>query len=181
MEIYSEYNEYNQPGKVKVQVKAGVYAETSYEYDGNGKVIKMRDAEGRETRYAYEEGTKYLTSETDAYGKQVRYTYDEKGRVTEISEWVNGEKRRTAAAYEYDGYGRTESERDGNGNETRYEYDRYGNVVKTRGADGSESRGSYSELGRLETSTDGLGNTYRYEYDEIGRIKAGTRRAADIL
>ena len=174
MEIYSEYNEYNQPGKVKVQVKAGVYAETSYEYDGNGKVIKMRDAEGRETRYAYEEGTKYLTSETDAYGKQVRYTYDEKGRVTEISEWVNGEKRRTAAAYEYDGYGRTESVRDGNGNETRYEYDRYGNVVKTRGADGSESSGSYSELGRLETSTDGEGNTYRYEYDAIGRIKKVT-------
>ena len=139
-----------------------IYSTTSYEYDGEMRVVKVKESGNETVTYTYDaNGNK--ASETLANGVVSTYTYNGSNKVTslvtksgnstiseyEYSYYLDGSdacKTRTengiieTTEYEYDGLKRLTEEAVTTGNSTdtyAYEYDDYGNRSKMT-ATGSE-------------------------------------------
>jgi YD repeat-containing protein len=162
---------------------AGLDISTSYEYDGLGRAVKMTDAKGVVTTYAFDAKGQLEDVVVDdvAGGLRLRtsLTYDAQGRTLTIVKGAG-----TAAAetteYRYDVAGRrTQEIVDPAGLDliTTYEYDKAGNVVLMRDPLAHGTRYVYDESGRLEYTIDAAGGVAQRLYDNEGRL-TGTRSFA---
>jgi RHS repeat-associated protein len=137
---------------------------TEYAYDANGNRVRIRDANGHETTFTYDELNR-LVVERDPLGNTWQYQYDNVGNRTVLV--------------------------DANGQTTRYEYDAAGHLIAVYAPDStvrytynaagwrvamSDSLGlttwEYDALGRVRAVTDPFGQIVRYEYDPLGRRTA---------
>ena len=199
--IVCEYN-YTYDVKGQVLTESVSYGSeethvTAYEYDNEGRVVKVDHPSGSAlgaVSYEYDDWGNLLTIKDD--GAILReYTYDGFGRVTAIKDNVKaGSESYTLKSYSYDQLGRTTSMvYTENGNKENvlesyvYSYDKNNNIVsETRisnlpeeGSKINETRGYvYDSYGRLTSSTitdhtvDDAQKVISYEYDAVGnRIK----------
>lgn len=139
-----------------------------YEYDEEGNMTVVTDAEGnattqvydafgRNTKTVFPDGTSSSTdyqlvdrtiTYTDATGNKQREVYDLLGRTTSTEEWKNG-------AYvplqqmEYDLLGQIIATVDGNQQRTEYAYDVMGRLTSVKDPKGDVTRYVYSMAGDL--------------------------------
>ncbi len=165
------------------------------EYDQNGNLKKMRDAQGNITQYSYDafdrlstvldalNGTttyQYdvmgnLDSVTDPRGITTQYQYDGLGNLTQLNSPDTGITQYT----EYDGAGNLKSQTDARGKTTLYSYDALNRLSTITYQDGSTTVYGYDDatanaIGRLSSITDISGST-QFTYDLRGRIDTKTQ------
>lgn len=195
-------NVYNTLNKLSQSIGAdkGADTQTTYydEYDANGNLKKMRDAQGNITQYGYDafnrltttldalngttsysyDGQGNLSSVTDPRGNTTSYHYDGLGNLTRLISPDTGTTNYTA----YDGAGNLLSQTDAKGQTTQYQYDALNRLTQITYADNSTTVYSYDQgsnsIGRLSTVTDASG-AIAYQYDLHGRITHKTQSSAN--
>lgn len=185
---YAETNQIDAAGRISVTQRAEG-ASTHFEYDGNGNIIAIEDADGRrttrrfdaldrivseidpllgETRYAYD-ALDNLISITDPEGKVTTYSYSGLG---DLLSQVSPDTGTTI--YTVDEAGNRTSRTDARGVTEIYTYDALNRLTSVSFSDSAEDitytydQGAYG-VGRLSLITDESGST-GYEYDARGNI-----------
>ena len=115
---------------------------TRYEYDDRGNRTAIIDPLGHRTELE-DDGENRVTRETDPEGRWVAYTYDGKGNLLTRTDALN-----RVTEYEYDSRNRRTLERDARGEETRFEYDGAGNLTALVNANGKRTEFDYDLEGR---------------------------------
>ena len=182
--------EYDAANRLLIQTvdPDGLRLQTTYEYDGQGRRVRVTDAAGIVTSYAFNaRGDLQEVMLDDRPGGlqlKTRTTYDAQGRILRVTEGAGSAAARTTE-YRYDLLGRRTHEIiDPAGLQltTRYEYDAAGNVVLKRDALGHGTRYVYDAVGRLVVTLNAAGETTEQVYDAEGRLKASkvyARRIGD--
>jgi RHS repeat-associated protein len=162
---------------------------TRYEYDGNGRLSKVTDANDNETVYEYIGSQRWPSLITDAAGREWGYTFDALGRLIRKTDPLGN-----AAKYYYDGAGNRTREVDAEGREHTAAYDARNRPIAAGFPDGttesytydgillmaegnSETRNvyEYDAAGRrTKVTTYPLGRTISYTYTPSGRIQTET-------
>lgn len=202
---------YDDKGRIS-SAKDPLNRQVNYEYDSNDNLLKVIKSTGESTQYRYDPNN-LLNEITDPLGKNTdieysegrassmrtslsnaSYQYDEQGRVTEMTEYVDGNIYTTR--YLYDDINRTEKTIDSlgntistarnfsanvsiftdeNGHETRYYYDANGNLEKTVDALGNPTSYTYENtFSEIKSITDPRGYTRSYRYDSNGNLVEDT-------
>lgn len=181
---------------------------TSYTYDQNGNIATQTVADGsintyeratgsmeKTTTYEYYDGVEaggeqwQLKSVEDEYGKITLYVYDDKGRLTDVEEYLGSisapNYQRTVATYDYDDLYRTDTVSEPYDKYialpddfVEYDYDGFGRLVQQTNLDGTSEKWEYDDTGRLymhevgvmNGSSFGHVNTTFYTYDLLGRL-----------
>jgi len=160
---------------------------TTFEYDATGRLIRISDPVGLETRLEYFAGK--LAQITDPAGQVTQFRHDSFGNLTEIIEPDGGVRR-----FEYDqSVGRVVSHTNQRGLTTEYTYDGFGRLESAHRPDGSTATstptiraGLIDPAGGLGDEqqpavavpaddveaviSDGNGNSVRFKTDPRGRI-----------
>ncbi len=175
---------FDRVGRRVLVSQVGGQAETSWEYDRGGLLVRTVDPTGAATRFAYDLAGR-LTQETDAQGNYVTYQYDPAGQLTAVID-----RRGNRSTTEYDLLGRPVLSADQEGNATRQSYDGVGNVITVTlpngyvmGADydvlnrrirtyapPATTEYQYDAVGNLWLSRDANGNATTYRYDYLNRL-----------
>ncbi|MCS7468222.1 putative Ig domain-containing protein [Stieleria sp. ICT_E10.1] len=141
------------------------------EYDSDGRLIKMVDADGKEISLTHDPANQ-LETVTNQLGFPTVFEYDDLGNV--IRE-VDAEGGVTLSQY---GDSRnptletaiTRVLADGTELTTTYAYDARGNVTSETDPAGNVTWSTYDPFGNVLTSTDPLGNTSTHRYDARGNL-----------
>jgi RHS repeat-associated protein len=148
-------------------------------YDARGRLIRERDAQGKETTYQYDVANQ-LVETKDAQGKVTQYKYDELGRRTQVIEKNSaGDQISTT---QYDKAGNVLSETDALGNRMEYRYDNRDRRIQVIDADNTillmaqqkATTTVYDNVGNVLSITDPVGNTTSYLYDGLNRLTTET-------
>lgn len=149
-----------------------------YTYDESGRVVKIIDGEGNQTKVEYDEFNR-VKCLIDADGNEVRYEYDKLGNVSKKEFFDKDENKLSHIEYEYDEIGRLREridfwfENPGDPEadiHTRFFYDEENNLIRTVNDNGQKIDIEYGALNRLTRTIDNLGNEIRNEYDENGNV-----------
>lgn len=116
-----------------------------FEYDGEGRVVRMVDGRGAEWRARYSSYGDCI-EQIDPLGRVHRFRWDEESRLTAI-ENPQGEK-------------------------ARFEYDRVGNLCRVAHFDGSVERAEYDLAARLVNRTRPDGKQLTFSRDVVGNLLA---------
>lgn len=134
------------------------------EFDSAGRVVKQWDADDNLRTFDYSEPG--VTVYTDNEGRETRYAYDEGFRITSITDAAGG-----VATYRYGDRNQVATFTDEAGRVTRYSYDGEGNVTQEHRPDGSVVLYTYTPTGLVASTTDLDGDrTTSYGYDAAGRV-----------
>ncbi len=168
---------------------------TRQEYDGNGLLVALVDADGNRYEITNDPVGREETF-LDPDGNLERFVYDTDGNVTlqERTVTLDGVPTLHQTAFQYDSRGREIYRQDGDGLETTreydggghltamtldpngynlrtsYVYDTEGNLVSTTDPFGSTTSYTYDANGNRLSRTDALGTTTEFEYDGSGRL-----------
>ncbi len=139
-------------GRVVSVTRAGVTLETNG-YDGNGNKVSAKDAEGKETHFAYDAANR-LSGRIDGFGSAVAatttFSYDKNGNQTEERDQRAAELGEPfSVKRSYDELNRLKTVTDGETNVTGYEYDPEGNRTLVKEPKGQETSFEYEELSKL--------------------------------
>jgi RHS repeat-associated protein len=148
-------------------------------YDARGRLIRERDAQGKETTYQYDVANQ-LVETKDAQGKVTQYKYDELGRRIQLIEKGSGSDQITRT--EYDKAGNVTAEIDALNNRTEYRYDNRDRRTVVVDADNTDlplvqqkaTTTVYDNVGNVLSITDPVGNTTSYIYDGLNRLTTET-------
>ncbi|MDQ7787816.1 MAG: MopE-related protein [Thermodesulfovibrionales bacterium] len=139
-----------------------------FTYDGNGRMIKVTDSNGKVIEYDYDlTGNKTLLIYPD--DSIVNYTYDNANRLSAI---INGGGRSTT--YSYDSAGRKVRVALPNGTYTTYTYDSSGRLINLTHNTSTNSvinsfNYTHDNVGNRLTKTE-IDTKYAYGYDKIYRL-----------
>ena len=140
-------------------------SETTWTYDGLGRLATQTDAMGNVHRWAYDDAGR-LAAETNAWGAATQYAWDAAGHLTNRIDGAG-----VSVFAEYDAMGRLTAVGSG---DTRYEtaYDAAGRATSicTR-VSGNVTRSTtfaYDLADRLTAKTDSSGYALSYGYDAMG-------------
>jgi len=164
---------------------------TVYQYDSQGNVISICDAEGYVTSFRYDENNR-LVGKIDPRLGAWSYAYDSHGNMVSITDPLGntttseyhpvftnhvvkvlgpaGPDQRITEYTLDPATGNTLSVRNAMGEVTTMEYDQYGHVVKRTKPRGNSESFGYNESGNLVWQEDGLGDRVLYTYDSQGRM-----------
>lgn len=162
--------EYNAYGRITKLIDH-VGRETKYEYSSDGiHLLKVIDPTGNETNYTYSighgEATDHrLTSIAYADGTHVYYTYDSEGRLS--SQGRDGGADRMVYSYNADGTTRVT---DAAGAMTIINVNAYRQPIKVVDPSGSVTSYEYDSNLNLISMTDPLNRTCTFDYDERGNV-----------
>ncbi len=147
----TKYN-YNDAGHIINKYSIGVGANSShqvdeyYEYDKNGRMVKLRDSEGNSTTY----------------------TYDSAGNM------LKENKLESETVYNYNLMNQLISKSEKN-QRTDYTYDKRGNLTEEKSND-STKKYEYNSNGKLVTGTNSGGENTNYKYNALGYRVAQTTK-----
>jgi RHS repeat-associated protein len=140
-------------------------SEIRYQYDADGDLRAVVDANGGRTEFTYV-GGHYLEDIIDPRGVRVaRNEYDAEGRLIAV---VDADGQRIEYSRDLDG--RVEQVRDRNGHTTTYVYNDRGDVLAETNAEGETVLRSYDDNGNKLSESDPLGNTRSWTYDWLGNV-----------
>ncbi len=144
------------------------------EYDANGQISKIFDADGNALDINYNSAASRQTVK-DPFGNTTTYVFDERGNVASEVDALGGVTART-----YDRNNNVISETDPEGNITSYTYDSRGNKLTETNGEGNTTRFTYNAKNDLLTEIDPLGNTTTYIYDAKGNLTSRQDAAGKI-
>jgi RHS repeat-associated protein len=165
---------------------------TSFAYDNAGNEISITDALNHTTRFVYDNSNRRIQTihpdqssdsvtydvlgrqiaKTDQPGEVQQYGYDSVGRLSTVTQFLNGSPLTTT--YGYDEVGNRISQTDANGHTTHFAYDQLGHLTsRTLPLNMSETYG-YDAVGNLNSKKDFNGRTTTYQYDSMNRLKVKT-------
>jgi RHS repeat-associated protein len=202
--LHSTFYGYDAAGRRKSvrQDVNGETIETVFSYDPNGNQEWVRDPKGQTTRFVYDEQNRRVqtdfpaaadgeaatqtrteydglgrrTAEVDQAGKRTEFGYDALGRLTKVTQYLEG--RPLVTEYGYDELSNRIWQKDANGHLTGFEYDELGREKARILPGGAREAKEYWPDGQLKTRTDFMGRRTTYDYDpETARLE--TRRAYD--
>lgn len=190
----TSFNERGLPAKA-IEDYGGVHAVTRQFYDADGRVVRVIDARGGETRFTYDVFGRPVQIE-DALGNRLLRRYDKLGNL--LVECVFEKSGPDAfvllsrRAFGYDELGRRiltganrfETQEPADATQlasllqagpgpflaVRSFYDNAGNLVRQTDEDGREVTAEYDALGRVVAQMDTLGNLRRFRYDTEGNL-----------
>jgi len=159
--------------------------QTLYDYDGNGNLTGIVDAEGNSTVYGYDErGDRIYMRDPNGNETTFRYDVEDYGNLSATigelgyrteTDWDirSRAKKRTDAngnstRFAYDNLDRLIVQTDAYGNTREFSYDPVGNKLSETDAEGRFTSWTYDGENRVETHTDALDNTMSYSYDKVG-------------
>jgi YD repeat-containing protein len=157
----------------------GLNLQTRFEYDGQGRRLKITDPRGTVSTQAFNakgELTDVVVDDVNGgLKRKTSYGYDAQSRVLTVVEGA-GTTTVRKIAYAYDVMGRRVAETvdpDGLKLKTSYEYDAAGRLILIRDPQNNVSaRYSYDNADRLRYSVDAVGGATRSDYDGEGRVTA---------
>lgn len=163
---------YDKVGRVKTVIdpvpnrQTGAENVTTFDYDAQGRLIKVADAEGGTTEYEYSL-TGELTQVKNPNGHLTKHAYDRLGQRTRTEDALTH-----ARTWDYDANGNLELYTDARGRTATYTYDFEDRVTGVNYSDATpDVAHEYDEVGRLTKTTDGTGvNTY--DYDDLDQLTA---------
>lgn len=142
------------------------YAKT-IERDGFGRVIRVKEIDGKETRYEYTGENRLAAVHQE--GTDWDYQYDSDGQLTRLlrdgETWQKTERERIADTGE-----EIVKQTNFNGDETVIQFDKDGNLVKQVDALGQETRYKNDSLSQLTGWEDARGASVDLERDALGRV-----------
>ena len=182
---------YNSLGQL-VTVTDSMAHVTTNTYDTAYRLSKVTDAVGKETHYAYDaygrkssvgagtsgtvDPTAYTYNSTTGqvtaveYGSSTytaNYTYDGAGRLTKLTDWIDGTD---GLRYAYDNVGRLTTLTDYDDSTLTYTYDAAGNVLTMVDYHGNTTTYTYNDIGQLATLTAPGSKVWSYTYGTGGRL-----------
>jgi RHS repeat-associated protein len=134
------------------------------EYDDQGRMVRLIDAEGHALDLTYTQGTSSQTVK-DPLGNTITRIFDTRGNVVQEIDALGGITQRT-----YDANNNLLSETDPEGNAMSYTYDSRGNKLSETDGEGNTKTYTYNLRNDILTETDPLGNTTTYSYDANGNL-----------
>ncbi|HET8891811.1 MAG TPA: PKD domain-containing protein [Candidatus Angelobacter sp.] len=169
---------------------------TNFAYNAIGNQVAVTDAESRVTQYVYDglnrrvktiypdQTTASITydalgreiSQADQAGKVTQYGYDPLGRLTSVTQSLNGASLTTT--YAYDELGNRIAQTDANGHVTSFAYDQRGRRTSRNLPLGMTELYGYDAAGNLLSKQDFNGHTTTYQYDTMNRL---TKKSADAF
>ena len=162
-ELQTTLYSYEHRGLVTTEINAAG-GEKSYEYDGNGNLIRQIDEQDYVTTYQYTAVN--LVSSIDYNGaKVVNYIYDGTGDLIQMNDW-NG-----TTTFAMDLLDRLQQVTDHNGLVTRYGYDAVGNQTSIGYPDGTQVDYWYDAENRVTKVQDFDREITQYAYDANGNMK----------
>jgi RHS repeat-associated protein len=139
-----------------------------FTYDPMGRLVAVKDALGRTTRYTFDtQGNR--TRRTNAAGGTETWEYDPSGRIVSYTDPLG---RRTK--YSYDARGQLVQTTDPSGRSITDDYDAAGQLVQRAYADNTSVRFTYDQAGRRSSMTDTTGTT-TYGYGAGGTMTSMTQ------
>ena len=139
--------------------QSGLEKITEFEYDSVGNLVKVIDAMGFETEYAYDENNNRIT-QTDANEHTTTMAYDKMNRLISRT-YPSGDQER----FGYNAHGNMIYKVAGNGDSTVYDYDNRNREVLRTYASGHTVRTVYTPDSKRDSVIDYRGVTV-YEYGE---------------
>ena len=136
--------------------------ETRYAYNELGRLAAVFDAEGHTTSYGY---TPAGTLQSIGYddGRTVGFGYDALGRLSSVKDWLG------TTAIKRDAAGRIVSTEDSSGSILGYERGLAGELTSLVYPDGERASYEYDSFGRL-TRLATRNKSVSYEYDQLSRL-----------
>ncbi len=134
------------------------------EYDENGQISKIIDANGNELEINFDAAASSQTIK-DPFGNTITRIFDDQGNVIQEVDQLGGITLRT-----YDANNNLLSETDPEGNTTSYTYDNRGNKLTETDGEGNKKTYTYNAKNDILTETDALGNKTTYTYDVSGNL-----------
>ncbi|MGA1867763.1 MAG: RHS repeat-associated core domain-containing protein [bacterium] len=128
-----------------------------------GKVTRIVDANGNETRFEYDPLSRLITL-IEPLERITRYTYDGAGNRLSMTD-ANGNR----TTYAYDLLNRMISKTDANSNTATNSYDTLDRLIRRTDPLGGEIKYSYDAQGNILSITDANGNTTMFTYDKVGQ------------
>lgn len=147
---------------------------TRNEYDADGRLIAVVDADGNRRTFDFQPGSRQVTT-TDRNGHVTVTAYDTAGNVASIVDPMGG-----TTSFTHDADGNETSVTDPNGNTTTRVHDARGNVTRVTFPNGDVTTFAYDSRGRLLTSTDPDGTTTAFAYDANGNVTEATDRRGAV-
>ncbi|ELS01946.1 RHS repeat-associated core domain protein [Xenococcus sp. PCC 7305] len=141
------------------------------EYDENGQISKIFDADGNALDIDYDSASSTQTI-TDPFDNKTTFIFDDRGNI--ISE-INALGGLTTLTY--DDKNNLKSETDPEGDTISYSYDDKGNVLTETDGEGNTTTFTYNANNDILTETNALGNVTTNTYDANGNLK--TREDAE--
>lgn len=155
---------YNKEGNLvsEVVVSGGDRSVLSWEYDENGRCVKINESDGDVWFYKYDNNGNVI-EKAKGTGETYTFDYDDKGRkLREVdadgSTWL----------WEYDKKGNVSKITYPSGCFVLYEYDENNNLLTTASRFGIVKHQVYDERGNLAIYADEDGSEYRLEYKYDG-------------
>lgn len=140
--------------------------ESWYSRDGEKRITRQIDFEGRETQQEYNDQGQ-LAKIVQPNGGVIRFAYDEQGNLTETKDPEGNIWKR-----EYDAQGNVSKEINPLGHVTQYKYNSSNQVVEVIDAKGGIKKIQYNDQGQMLSYTDCSGKSSTWEYDEEGDLSA---------
>lgn len=137
---------------------------TTIERDTRGRTLKVTDALGHITKYAYDADGN-LESVTDPNNHTTTYTYDADNEQTKVKK-ASGIVTETG----YDGAGQVTSQTDGNKHETKYVRNILEQVTEAIDPLGRKTTKEYDAASNLTKLKDAAARTTTYTYDPANRL-----------
>lgn len=135
--------------------------------DDFGRIVSVREIDGKETRYRYTEDNRLASA--DAEGVIWDYEYDQDGLLARLmkdgKDWQTAERLKSPL-----NDGRILKQRNADGDETVTHFDKSGRLLKQRNAEGEETSYKHDALGRITGFEDERGLVARLERDAVGRV-----------
>lgn len=147
---------------------------TRYDYDTNGNLVRMTDAEGGRTEHSYADNGD-RTQTKDPNNNVTRFTYDAYGNVETTTNALSG---KTSTAWNVRGLPIRVT--DALNRTTEFEYDTLNRMTRKRDASGTNDvtrgirRFTYDAVGNKLTETDEENRTTTWTYDKENRVKSIT-------
>ncbi|MGW0433332.1 polymorphic toxin-type HINT domain-containing protein [Micromonospora sp. NPDC003197] len=193
---YVWHYRYGPTGQLIEVVNPKRVVEVHNEYADTGRVVKQRDALGKETTFAWDAAAQEATT-TDADGVVIRdgyrrnvLVYSQRGnRDSDNHRYdaslnrtlvVNGKHNQHEAGYDPAG-NRTSQTAPQSLNFTEVtKYDSRNNPIEYVDGEGNRWRDTYNEFNELVKSEDAEGNTITYRYDDRGLLVESTDQRGKV-
>lgn len=137
------------------------------EYDANGRVVAIIDANGNRIEQTLNPGS-FAGTYTDARGNVTQYTYDPRGNLIRSQDPLGG-----VTTWEFKNTNFPDfvtATVDPRGNRTTYTYDSRGNLLQEAHPLAKVTTYTYDEHDQVLTKYYNLGGTDKYEYDAQGNV-----------